>query len=510
MLKLFNSLTKNVEEFKPIRDIRVGMYSCGPTVYQFAHIGNFRAYMTSDLLARTLRYNGYDVNFVMNITDVGHLVSDADTGEDKLEKSAKKEGKTAWEVAEFYTEAFLKDYQALGLTMPDILAKATDHIQEQIELIQAIEANGFTYTTSDGVYFDTSLLPDYGKMSSLDTSSETVARVAENDEKKNPRDFALWKFSYPKTPSNSPLSGGEISHPDGPDEGGRLSFDHELRAEWLDRGGRPGRVRHMEWNSPWGKGFPGWHIECSAMSMKYLGETFDIHTGGVDHKEIHHPNEIAQSEVVTHKPLAKYWVHTAFMLVAGQKMSKSLGNTYTLYDLEKEGYDDPMVLRYLYMNANYRQEMNFTYEAMDAAKNALSKLRRDVAKWEAPVGDIEIPGGECAEYEARFLEAINDDLNMPEALGVVWEMVKSDKSSGAKAKSIFRMDRVLGLNLQEAAARINEEEGIIPGNIQHLVEERQRLRKEKHFNAADKIRSDIKKLGYEIEDTKKGIKVRKI
>lgn len=476
MLKLFNSLTKQLEEFKPIRGNHVGMYACGPTVYQFAHIGNFRAYVTSDLLVRVLKYNGYEVNFVMNITDVGHLVSDADTGEDKLEKSAKKEGKTAWEVAEFYTEAFLKDYKALGLTIPTTLAKATDHIKEQIELIQAIEANGFTYTTSDGVYFDTSLLPDYGQMSSLDTSSETVARVAENNEKKNPRDFALWKFSYPNK------DGAPFTHAQGD----------------------AATQRHMEWDSPWGKGFPGWHIECSAMSMKYLGETFDIHTGGVDHKEIHHPNEIAQSEGATHKPLALYWIHTAFMQVAGQKMSKSLGNTYTLYDLAKEGYDDPMVLRYLYMNANYRQEMNFTYEAMDAARNALQKLRRDVAKFEAPAGEG------LPEYEERFLEVINDDLNMPEALAVVWEMVKSDKPSSAKAASLFKMDAVLGLGLQEAAVKINEEEGIIPGNIQHLVEERQRLRKEKHFNAADKIRADIKKLGYEVEDTKKGIKVRKI
>lgn len=476
MLKLFNSLTKTVEEFKPLHDLKVGMYACGPTVYQFAHIGNFRAYVTSDLLVRALKYYGYTVDFVMNITDVGHLVSDADTGEDKLEKSAKKEGKTAWEVADFYTEAFLKDYEALGLTMPGTLAKATDHIEEQIELIQKLESKGFTYNLSDGIYFDTSLLPDYGKMSSLEGSQEHVARISTNDEKKNPRDFALWKFSH----------GGDPS-----------------------AGSEQGK-RQMEWDSPWGKGFPGWHIECSAMSMKYLGETFDIHTGGVDHKEIHHPNEIAQSEAATGKQLAKFWVHTAFMLVAGQKMSKSLENTYTLYDLEKQGYDDPLVLRYLYMNGHYRQEMNFTFAAMDAAQNALKKLRHEVAKWEAPIGEIDVPGGECQEYEERFIEAITDDLNMPEALAVVWEMVKSDKPSGAKAKSIFKMDYVLGLDLQGAAAKINKEEGIIPGSIRHLVEERQRLRKEKHFNAADKIRADIRKLGYDIEDTVKGMKIKKI
>lgn len=459
MLKLYNSLSKSIEEFVPLNPPHVGMYTCGPTVYQFAHIGNFRAYAMADILVRTLKANNYTVNFVMNITDVGHLVSDADTGEDKLEKSAKKEGKSAWEVAEFYTEAFLQDYQALNLTEPTTLAKATEHIKEQIELIRQLEDNGYTYVISDGVYFDTSKFKNYGQLSSIDQVKEG-ARVEVNEEKRNPRDFALWKFSP------------------------------------------AGEKRQMEWESPWGKGFPGWHIECSAMSMEYLGESFDIHTGGIDHKEIHHPNEIAQSEGATHKQFVKYWVHCAFMLVAGQKMSKSLGNIYRLYDLEKDGYD-AMSLRYLYLQTHYRQEMNFTFASLEASQNALKKLRQEIVSWEDPAGN-------CQEFEDRFFEALNDDLNTAQALAVMWELVKSDNPTGAKAASLFKMDEVLGLQLQEKSITAKQEQGIIPDHIKALVAERESLRKEKRFNAADQVRSKITKLGYEITDSKKGVKVKKI
>ncbi len=471
MLKLYNSLTKQVEEFKPINPPHVGMYSCGPTVYQFAHIGNFRAYATADLLVRTLQMTNYKVKFVMNITDVGHLVSDADTGEDKLEKSAKKEGKTAWEVAKFYTDAFLEDYEALHLTRPTRLTRATDHIPEQIALIQRLEEKGFTYVTSDGVYFDTAQLPDYGKLSTLEQIKEG-ARVAVNEEKRNPRDFALWKFS----PS--------------------------------------GEKRQMEWKSPWarldsrgqvdarqGKGFPGWHIECSAMSMKYLGETFDIHTGGIDHLGTHHTNEIAQSEAATGKPFVNYWVHTAFMLVAGQKMSKSLGNVYRLYDLEKEGHH-PMALRYLYLQTHYRQEMNFTFDSLEAAGNAVKNLYQEILRWEDPEGG-------CPDYEGRFMEAIHDDLNTAQALAVMWELVKANRATSAKAATLFRMDQILGFNLQETLVALKRDQGIIPGYINQMVEERQSLRKQRQFNAADQIRAQIEKEGYEIEDGKKGIIVRK-
>jgi len=410
-------------------------------------------------LIRALRYNGFKVKFVMNITDVGHLVSDEDTGEDKMIKSAKKEGKTAWEVATFYTDAFKEDYQKLGDIMPDKLPKATDHIQEQIALIKQLEEKGFTYFTSDGVYFDTAQLEDYGKLSTLDQKNEGVARVEANSEKRHPRDFALWKFS-PK------------------DE-----------------------KRQMEWKSPWGKGFPGWHIECSAMSMKYLGETFDIHTGGIDHVSVHHTNEIAQSEAATEKPFVNYWVHTAFMLVSGQKMSKSLGNIYRIYDLEKEGYE-PLALRYLYMQTHYRQEMNFTFTALEASENALKNLYEAVMQFDEP-------NGRLVEFEERFLEAVNEDLNMPKALAVVWEMINAQHPSGAKANSLFKMDELLGFNIKAFTEKMKSEQGMIPGNIRRLVEERQHLRKQKQFNAADQLRAQIAKLGYEIEDTKNGIKVKK-
>lgn len=471
MLKLYNSLSKKVEAFKPLHPLQVGMYSCGPTVYQFAHIGNLRAFTTADILLRTLKYNGYDVKFIMNITDVGHMTLDqaggGDAGEDKMEKTARLEGKTVWEVAEFYTDVFLKDYASLNLTKPNKFVKATDHIKEQIDLIKRLEAAGYTYATSDGIYFDTTKYPEYGKLSSLDQVKEG-ARVEVNDEKHSPRDFALWKFS-----------------PDG-------------------------EKRQMEWKSPWGKGFPGWHIECSAMSMKYLGESFDIHTGGIDHKEIHHPNEIAQSEAVTKQPLSKYWIHTAFMHVSGEKMSKSLGNTYTLYDLEEQNYD-VLALRYLYLTTHYRQEMNFTYASLDAAQNAFKKLVLEMSRWEDPLFDSRpVPTGAVREFEDKFLESINEDLNMSKALAVLWEVVKSDLPSGAKAKLVFKFDDVLGLNLQELSAQIRLVEGRVPGHIQQMVEERQHLRKQHQFNAADKIRAEVEKLGYKIEDTKKGLKVRKI
>ena len=473
MLKLFNSLGRKVEAFKPIHPLQVGMYTCGPTVYSFAHIGNFRTYTSADLLLRVLKYNGYDVKYIMNLTDVGHLtgdnLGDADLGEDRMEKAAEKEGKTAWEVAEFYSEVFISDYDKLNLIRPQKFAKATNHIKEQIDLVKKLEENGYTYATSDGIYFDTTKFPKYGELSNLD-EIKAGARVEVNPEKKNQRDFALWKFS-PSAES--------------------------------------GVKRQMEWKSPWGKGFPGWHIECSAMSMKYLGETFDIHTGGIDLRETHHPNEIAQAEVATGKKFVNYWMHGAFILVNGERMSKSKGNLYTVYDLEKENYD-VLALRYLYLQTHYRQEMNFTFQALDAAQSAYKKLVIEISKWEDEASDSGPVSKEVLQdFEDRFLEALNEDLNTAKALAVVWELVKADIPSGAKAKLMFKFDTVLGLNLQDLAKQISVAQGKIPGQIQHMVEERQMLRKQNHFNAADKIRADIEKLGYIIEDTKKGIKVRK-
>lgn len=470
MLKIYNSLTRKVEEFKPIHPLQVGMYTCGPTVYSFAHIGNFRTYTSADLLLRVLQYNGYEVNYIMNLTDVGHLtgdnLGDADLGEDRMEKAAKKEGKTAWEIAEFYADVFIKDFDKLNLTKPKKFAKATDHIKEQIDLVKRLEEKGFTYKTSDGIYFDTAKFPRYGELSNLDKIKEG-ARVEINPEKKNSRDFALWKFS-PKDDK-----------------------------------------RQMEWKSPWGVGFPGWHIECSAMSMKYLGETFDIHTGGIDLKETHHPNEIAQAEAATGKKFVNYWMHGAFILVNGERMSKSKGNLYTVYDLENEHYD-ALALRYLYLQTHYRQEMNFTFDALDGAQNAFKKLVLEITRWEDPSESPgKVPASVFEEFEKRFLDALNEDLNTPQALAIMWELVKSPLPTGPKLRTLFKMDRVLGLNLQELSLKIKQTQGIVPGSIQQMVEERQHLRKLKKFNAADQIRSKLEKLGYEVKDTKNGPKVTK-
>jgi len=471
MIRIYNSLTRQVEDFSPIKPGEVGMYTCGPTVYDYAHIGNFRTYTTADLLVRVLQYNKLKVKYIMNLTDVGHLtgdnLGDADTGEDRMEKSAQKTGKTAWEVAEMYTKAFLKDFDRLNLTKPELFAKATDHIKEQIVFIQVLEQKGFTYITSDGVYFDTSKFPDYGKLSAMDQIQEG-ARVEINVEKMNPRDFALWKFS-----------------------------PH-------------GRKRQMEWDSPYGLGFPGWHIECSAMSIKYLGDHFDIHAGGVDLRETHHPNEIAQAEAATGETFVNYWVHGAFILVDGKRMSKSLGNNYTVADLIREGFD-PLAIRYLYLQTHYRQEMNFTLESLTAASHALKRLREITSTLRESQGRSE-------KYEGDFLGAVNNDLNLPKAVSIMWDMLDSKISSGEKAASLLEMDRVLGLKLDtvpkyevSSFSKVNiTHKTDIPENILQMAAEREELRRAKQFHTADKLRNQIEKLGYEILDEGKGkLKVKK-
>jgi cysteinyl-tRNA synthetase len=472
MVKLYNSLTRTIEDFKPIHPEKVGMYTCGPTVYSFNHIGNFRTYFLGDLLMRTFKALGYDVDYIMNFTDVGHLtgdnLGDADHGEDKMESAAAKEGKTAWELAEFYIEAFMDDFDKLHMEHPEKFVKATDHIQEQIELIKHLEEKSYTYQTSDGIYFDTAMFPEYGQMSSLDQIKEG-ARVEINEEKRNPRDFALWKFSPQGDPSTGSGQG----------------------------------KRQMEWDSPWGIGFPGWHIECSAMSMKYLGETFDIHTGGMDLKETHHPNEIAQSEAATGKKFVNYWLHGAFMLVNGEKMSKSKGNVYRLYDLEKDGYT-PEALRYLYMQTHYRQEMNFTFGALDAATNALENLRAEMLK---------LPAGENINqyYKDKFLEAMSDDLNTSAALATMWEMLKSTTSAHEKLPTLFFMDSVFGLQLKEYYETVGKKlSEPIPQEIREMVEERNRMRKDRQYVAADHMRNRIKKLGYDILDEGKLSQIKKL
>lgn len=454
MLNIFNTLSRKVEEFKPINPPNVGMYACGPTVYDFQHIGHMRRYVGDDILVRTLKYNGFDVKHVMNITDVGHLTSDADTGEDKMEKGALEQKLSVWDLAKKFEKQFFQSMDALNIVRPKVVVHATDAIEDQIELVKILEEKGFTYKTPDGIYFDSSKFKKYGELTGQSSKDLKAGVRVDMGEKKHPTDFALWKFS------------GEAK-------------------------------RQMEWNSPWGKGFPGWHIECSAMSMKALGPTFDIHTGGIDHIPVHHTNEIAQSEAASGKKFVNYWIHHAFLLVEGQKMSKSLGNYITVQDIEKKGFD-PLVLRYLYLQTHYKQEMNFTWDALEGAKKGLDRLRLVISEYEQPkIG--------CAEFEERFEAAINNDLNMPEALAIVWELVHSDYPGHAKAESLLKFDKVLGFNLAQikrSALKVHNEG--IPGDIQELVEEREKLRKEKRFHLADQMRNKIKKLGYEVHDIEDG------
>lgn len=470
---LFNSLSRKKEKFIPINPPNVGMYTCGPTVYDRKHIGNFRTYTLSDLLVRTLIFKGYKVKHVMNFTDVGHLTGDnegdADTGEDRLVKAAKKERKTAWEIAKEYTEIFLGDFKKLNLLAPYKFVKATDHISEQIELIKKLEEKSLTYKISDGIYFDTvafekNLHKKYGELSTLDEIKKG-ARIEPNPEKKNIRDFALWKFS-PK-----------------------------------------GEKRDMEWPSPWGVGFPGWHIECSAMSMEYLGETFDIHVGGEDLRSTHHPNEIAQSEGATGKTFVKYWVHGAFVLIDGERMSTSKGNNYKVEDIIDHGYD-PLALRYLYLGTHYKKQLNFTWDALSGSQVALNKLRETVSGLRSS-SERNVLSNEkmqkVEDYRKRFNDALEDDINTPQALSVLWEAIKSNIPSQDKYDLILSFDEVLGLNLSQAStSKIKT-----PDEIKKMLEERDRYRSEKDFQKADLTRQKIEEKGYTIKDTSQGTLVTK-
>lgn len=461
---LTNSLTRTKEKFIPLKSTEVGMYTCGPTVYNYATIGNFRTYEMADLLLRTLKFNGYKVDYIMNLTDVGHLtgdnLGDADTGEDRMVKEAEKERKTAWEIASEYTDAFLSDFHKLDLLDPTKFVKATDHIEEQISLVKTLEEKGLTYKTSDGIYFDTVAYEKntgykYGELSNLDQIKEG-ARVEINPEKKNPRDFALWKFSP------------------------------------------EGVKRDMEWDSPWGVGFPGWHVECSAMSMKYLGNTFDIHTGGEDLKSTHHPNEIAQSQGATGKKFVDYWVHGAFLTIDGGRMGKSLGNAYTISDIEKKGFS-ALDLRYFYLSGKYNEPLNFTWEALTASHNSLEKLKAQAVSLRSqddrsalsPEKDAKI-----TQYRNDFLMAINDDLNTPKALAAVWSMLGSNIPSADKYDLLMNFDEILGLKLSEVTFSKVQ----IPNDIQELIQKREGLRKEGKFDEADKIRDQIISRGFNIGD----------
>jgi len=462
MLRLYNTLTHTIEEFKPLHDLEVGMYSCGPTVYDYQHIGHMRRYVGDDILIRVLQWNGYTIKHVMNITDVGHLTSDSDSGEDKMEKGAKKFGLSVWDIAQKFEKQFFDSTDMLNILRPDVLMHATDYIDEQIALIQVLEKKGYTYTIDgDGIYFDTSKFPGYFKLSRQNPEElKKGARVEFIEGKKNPADFALWKFS--------------------PEENGS-------------------EKRQMEWESPWGIGFPGWHIECSAMSMAELGETLDIHTGGIDHIAIHHTNEIAQAECATGKEFVRFWVHHNFLVVENQKMSKSLGNFYTVQDVEKKGFD-PMALRYLYLQTHYRQEMNFTWEALEAAQTAYHKLIREYRLFTDKNG---VPS---KEYLEAFTDALNDDLNTSKAMSILWEMLKSDIPENIKAATLHDMDGVLGLQIIDR--ELVEEKIEVPEEVQKLVAKREELRKAGKYEEADKVRKGIADLGFTIDDTKDGTRLK--
>ena len=465
MLKLYNTLTRKKEEFKPINDKVVTMYSCGPTVYGYAHIGNLRAYVFMDTLRRTLKYNGYKLKGVMNITDVGHLLSDGDEGEDKMEQASKQQNKSPEEIAEFYTAAFMKDLARLNIGKPEIIAKATDHIDDMIAYVSDLCDKGYGYFTGDAVYFDIGKFPEYGKLSRLKLEDQIAgARVEVNTKKRHPADFALWKIAEPN--------------------------------------------HIMKWESPWGLGYPGWHIECSTMSRKYLGKVFDIHTGGVDHIPVHHENEIAQSEAREGCKTVNYWLHNEFMCVDGGKMSKSLGNTYTVDYLLERGYR-PLALRYLMLNAHYRKKLNFTFEGLDSAQ--VSYLRLLDLCYKHKNSAVKTSEEVLTRYREQFVEAINDDLNVPLALGVLWTLLKEPSSRDVYALAL-EFDKVLGLSLdkpeplkEESAASVE-----VPDEVAELVKKRAAARSAKDWAESDRLRDEIASLGYKVIDTKDGAKVEKL
>ncbi|MFA5071576.1 MAG: cysteine--tRNA ligase [Candidatus Pacearchaeota archaeon] len=459
-LKLYNTLTRKKEEFKPIKEGNVGMYSCGPTVYWYPHVGNMRTYIFSDILKRVLEYNGFNVKHVMNVTDVGHLVNDGDVGEDKIEKEAAKEGKTAKEIANYYWKVFKEDFKKLNIIEPAIWTKATEHIKEQIELIKKLEKKGYTYKTDDGIYFDTSKFKDYGKMARMNTEEMIAGKRTEMREKKNKTDFALWKFS--ETPG----------------------------------------LRQQEWDSPWGIGFPGWHIECSAMSMKYLGETFDIHTGGEDHIQIHHPNEIAQSEAATGKKFVNYWLHGFFLNFRGKKVSKSEGGLYTISELEKQNFN-PLSFRYMCLTTYYRKPLNFSLEILESAQNSLNRLRNIIS--EIKYKDEKKNRKNIDAAKKQFLEMINDDLNLPKATAFLWEILRDERlSNSEKYELAIDFDKVLGLGLDK------EENVEIPDDVLKIADEREIARKNKDWKKSDELREKIKKKGWQVDDIKEGYKLKKL
>jgi len=441
---LYDTYSRELREFIPINEDSVGLYACGPTVYDYAHIGNLRTYLFEDILRRVLEFNGYNVRHVVNITDVGHLTSDADSGEDKMEAGSRRTGKTAWEIAATYTEEFKSDIKHLNILEPALWCRATDHIDEQIESISLIDQRGAAYRTDDGIYFDTSTLPDYGHLARLDIAGLRSGIRVEEGDKRNPTDFALWKFSKPE------------------------------------------EQRQMEWESPWGLGFPGWHIECSAMAAKYLGTLFDIHCGGKDHIPIHHTNEIAQSQACFDTHLANYWLHGYFLEIDHGKMSKSSGEFLRMQTLFDKDYD-PLSYRYLCLTAHYRTDLKFTWESLDSAAVALQRLRNSFHSWgTASVADENLM--------AQFKAFVNDDLNTPRALALAWEVAKGSLPDEVKKATLLEFDRVLGLNLAEWSPET------VPADVLKMVNEREAARVSKDWARADELRASIDALGYDVED----------
>jgi cysteinyl-tRNA synthetase len=454
-LTLYDNYTRSLRRFEPLAPGgEVGLYTCGPTVYDYQHVGNYRTFLFEDWLKRALAWNGYRVRHVMNVTDVGHLTSDADTGEDKMEKGARRTGRTAWQIAELYTQAFLDDLRLLDILAPDVLCRSNDHLAELIAFIADLEHNGYTYRTRDGIYFDTSRQPDYGFLARLDKAGLEAGHRVDPGEKRRPTDFALWKLSP------------------------------------------PGERRQMEWDSPWGRGFPGWHIECSAMAQKYLGDFFDIHCGGEDHIPVHHTNEIAQTEARVGTRLANFWMHGYFLLMNDAKMAKSAGEFLRIQSLVDRGYD-PLAFRYLCLTGHYRSQLNFTFEALDAAATGLERMRQ--AFHALP---DEQAGADPARLE-RFTDELNDDLNLPRALAVAWETLRGDLPADVRRATLTAFDRVLGLGLAAWQPR----EVVAPAAIAAMAQARAAARAARNWPEADRLRGELHAAGWEMEDRADGYRL---
>ena len=462
-VRLYNTMSRTVEDFKPIREGEVGMYCCGPTVYNYAHIGNLRTYVFEDLLHRTLVKAGYHVKHVMNITDVGHLTGDGDDGEDKLAKSARENGRSVWDIAAFYTDAFFRDEEALDIIRPDIVCRATDHIQAMIDIIRRLEEKGHTYISGGNVYFSIDTIDDYGKLARLNLDDlKEGARIEVDSNKRNPKDFVLW-FTNSK-------------------------FKDQV----------------MVWPSPWGTGYPGWHIECSAMSSEYLGDHFDIHCGGIDAIPVHHTNEIAQSEAAFGvKPWVDYWCHGEFLLNDKGKMSKSSGEFLTLSVLVDKGYD-PLDYRYFCLTGHYRSQLKFSFESLDQARSARQTLVRKIAQYRKECTPAAVLDGKTRGYLDSFYEAMFNDLKAPQALGVLWSMQRDPSlADDQKLAAVLDMDSILGLSLDRVEA-VQDEVAVADSEALELLARRSEAKKAKDWALADEIRDRLSRMGYKVVDTPSG------